>query len=211
MILTIEDLLSQEEVKSIRNYLKSAKFVDGKITAGYAASQVKYNQQLSDTEDLSEKVSRIMKNNILFNSFAIPDEIHSLIFSKTEIGGKYGTHIDNAFINDKRTDVSFTIFISDPEEYEGGCLSIENFGEYKLKSGDAVLYPSTTLHQVQEVISGTRFVCCGWVKSKVKNPIQREILYDLEAVKISLFSKYGKIDEFDLICKTHSNLIREWN
>lgn len=211
MILTIEDLLSHDEVKSIREYLDTAEFIDGKLTAGYAARQVKCNQQLSNIEELSKRVIKTLENNVLFRSFTIPDEIHSLIVSKTELGGKYGTHVDNVFINGKRTDVSFTIFLSNPEEYGDGYLSIENFGKYKLKAGDAILYPSTTLHEVEEVTSGTRFVCCGWITSKVKSASQREMLYDLEAVKLSLFSKYGKTDEFDLICKTHSNLMRQWN
>ena len=210
MILTIENLLNEDQLDYVSNYLQNSTFTDGKLTAGYAARMVKDNQQVKD-EDLSEYVRKILFDNSLFYSFTVPNIIHNLLFSKTDIGGKYGWHVDNAFIDGNRSDVSFTIFLNDPSDYEGGELEIDPFGKFKLNKGDAIVYPSTTLHQVCEVTQGTRYVCCGWVQSKVADSAKREVIYDLEAIKQSLFAQYGKTDEFDLACKTHSNLLRMWN
>lgn len=210
MILTIENLLNKDQLDYINNYLHNSVFTDGKLTAGYAARMVKENQQFK-SQSLSKYISEILFNNTLFYSFTTPNNIHNILFSKTEVHGKYGWHVDNAFINEQRSDVSFTIFLSNPSDYNGGDLEIDPFGKFKLNKGDAIVYPSTTLHQVCEVTQGTRYVCCGWVQSKVADASKREVLYDLEAIKQSLFAQYGKTDEFDLSCKTHSNLLRMWN
>lgn len=209
MIITIENLFSQTQLEYITNYIHKSPFIDGKLTAGYAARQVKENLQLTNSA-LTSLVTSILTDNTLFNAFAVPKLIHNVLFSKTELGGKYGAHVDNAFIDGNRSDISFTIFLSNPDEYDGGELEIDPFGKYKLNQGDMILYPSTTLHQVCEVTKGIRYACCGWITSIVADAGKREMLYDLEAVKQSLFVKEGKTDEFDLVCKTHSNLLRMW-
>lgn len=218
MYLTIEDLLDQNDLDKAKRILDEEDprwWEDGKTTAGAAASQVKINQQLNQFCPAYEKlvglVGHVLGKNLLFNSFAVPKKIHSFIFSKTTEGGQYGEHVDNAFINGRRTDISFTIFLNNPDEYDGGYLVSEEFEGLKLKAGDAVLYPSSTLHEVTEVTSGTRLVCCGWVESRIKDPSQRDLLFDLNSAKMSMLANQGKTEEFDLVCKSHNNLLRMWS
>lgn len=215
MYLTIENLLSDANLNKIHKTISDCEdWQDGKQTAGLAASTVKINQQLPiDCNSYTETIDIIgeeLKQNLLFNAFTSAKKIHSLIVSKTIEGGKYGEHVDNAFINGKRTDLSFTIFLNNPDEYEGGLLSSELFGGMKLKMGDAILYPSSTLHEVTEVTYGTRIVCCGWVESRIKDPAQRDLLFDLNAAKMALLANEGKTELFDLVCKSHNNLLRMW-
>lgn len=215
MFLTIENLLDEQTLKDIKTLIeKHGEWEDGKTTAGIAASQVKVNEQLKHTnvyDTICQVIKNALDNNYLFKVFTLPEEVHSFIVSKTTEGGRYGEHVDNAFINGKRTDLSFTIFLNDPKDYKGGSLSSDIFDEIKLNKGDAIVYPSSTLHEVTEVTFGTRVVCCGWITSKVKDPLQRNLLFDLNAAKMSILAKQGKTEEFDLVCKAHNNLLRMWS
>lgn len=216
MYLTIEDVLSTEDLNKINALLnETAQWQDGKETAGLAASTVKVNQQLDQQSDEYKNIRVIIEEslikNLLFNSFTVAKKIHSILVSKTNVGGKYGEHVDNAFINGKRTDLSFTIFLNNPRDYEGGILVSEIFDGIKLKAGDAIVYPSSTLHEVTEVTYGTRVVCCGWVESRVIDPAQRDLLFDLNAAKMTLLANEGKTEVFDLVCKSHNNLLRMWS
>ena len=125
----------------------------------------------------------------------------------------YGTHADNAMMGSWRSDVSFTLFLNQPTDYEGGELVIEGPDDeqaYKLSAGTAIVYPSSTLHRVNEVTAGQRLVVVGWVQSLIRDPAQRELLFDIDTVRRSLFAQYGKTTEFDLLSKSVSNLIRRW-
>jgi PKHD-type hydroxylase len=133
------------------------------------------------------------------------------MFTKSLQGMKYGRHIDNAFMSTGRADLSFTIFLNEKDRYSGGELLIEglNFeNKFKLDSGGIILYPSTYLHSVQEVISGERIVVVGWIESYVKSIEEREYLFDLDAGARTLLAKHGRSDELDLIFKSYSNLLR---
>jgi len=124
---------------------------------------------------------------------------------------KYGRHIDNAYMSSGRADLSFTIFLSKKNEYVGGELLIENLNlnnKFKLNSGEIIIYPSTSLHSVQEVVSGERLAFVGWIESYVKSIEEREYLFDLDAGARSLLAKHGRSDELDLIFKSYSNLLR---
>ena len=124
---------------------------------------------------------------------------------------KYGRHIDNAYMSSGRADLSFTIFLNNKESYEGGALSIESLNseeKFKLDAGEIIIYPSTFLHSVEEVITGERLVFIGWIESYVKSIEEREYLFDLDAAARSLLTKYGRSDEVDLIFKSYSNLLR---
>ena len=124
---------------------------------------------------------------------------------------KYGRHIDNPYMSSGRADLSFTIFLSSKENYKGGSLSIENFNSeeiFKLNAGEIILYPSTYLHSVEEVIDGERLVFIGWIESYIKSIEEREYLFDLDSAARSLLAKYGRCDEVDLIFKSYSNLLR---
>ncbi len=220
MIFTLDDIVTSEELEMFRTTLEQAEFIDGKTTAGWHAKLVKNNQQLNktttDAQLLRDQVQTILKRNALFQSAVLPKKVHSILFSCYQVGMAYGSHTDNALMGDQefwRADVSFTLFLSDPSTYTGGELVIENSDEercYKLKAGSMIVYPSSTLHRVETVTDGVRLAAVGWVQSLVRDPANREILFDLDTTRRSLFAQSGKTIEFDLISKTYTNLLRKW-
>lgn len=219
MIVCIAEVLSLDEVAQIRDGLAQAEFVPGETTAGWHAKLVKQNQQAAKqvaVEPLKAVVENALARNALFQAIAFPRMIHSLLFSRYGVGMSYGRHTDNALMggtNFYRSDVSFTVFLSGPEEYDGGELVVEGADSeqpYKLAAGCALVYPSTTLHRVEQVVRGDRTVAVGWVQSLVRDAAHREILFDLETVKRTLFAQTGKTPEFDLLTKTTANLLRQW-
>ncbi len=133
------------------------------------------------------------------------------MFSKSSKNMQYGRHIDNPFMSSGRSDLSFTISLSNKDMYEGGELVIETMNsekEFKLNIGEMIIYPSTYLHSVKKVKNGERLVCIGWIESYVKSIEEREYLFDLDAAAKSLLAKQGRSDELDLIFKSYSNLLR---
>ncbi len=220
MIFTIPDALTTQELDKILHILNEKDFVDGKTTAGWHAKLVKNNSQLkkqvSYGEDLKELVKKALKRNLAFNSAVKPKIIHSILFSRYEAGMSYGRHIDNALMGGQdflRSDVSLTLFLNSPSDYVGGELVIEGVDDerkVKLEAGSIIIYPSSTLHRVEKVTEGTRLVVVAWVQSLVRDPNQREILFDLDTARRSIFAREGKTLEFDLISKSHSNLLRKW-
>ena len=210
-------LLNLEEISLLKNNLEkdNSSWEDGKKTAGAHASKVKNNLQLNRESEFSKRYAGIITKRILsdplIKSFALPKKIHGTMFSKSIKGMKYGRHIDNAFMSSGRADLSFTIFLNSKDDYEGGELSIENLNsenKFKLDLGEIIIYPSTYLHSVEEVIEGERLAFIGWIESYVKSIEEREYLFDLDAGARSLLAKYGRSDELDLIFKSYSNLLR---
>ena len=210
-------LLNSEELKILQKNLDKTDSIweDGKQTAGKHAAKVKNNLQLRRDSDLSKNFSRLITkkilSNVLIKSFALPKSVHGTIFSKSAKGMKYGRHIDNAYMSSGRADLSFTIFLSCKDSYDGGSLLIENLNseeKFKLNAGEIIIYPSTYLHSVEEVINGERLVFIGWIESYVKSIEEREYLFDLDAAARSLLAKYGRSNEVDLIFKSYSNLLR---
>ncbi|NEQ30860.1 MAG: Fe2+-dependent dioxygenase [Leptolyngbya sp. SIO4C5] len=215
MIFRIPDILSADELQQIQTQLVEAEFVDGKLTAGWYAKQVKHNQQVrsEQAKDLKEQIRAALNRHPLFQAAVRPKRIHNLLFSRYEAGMSYGRHADNALMGQWRSDVSFTLFLSSPAAYEGGELAIEGADDeqsYKLPAGSALFYPASTLHRVDPVTQGTRLVAVGWVQSLVRDPAKRELLFDLDTVRRSLFAREGKSDEFDLLSKSVANLLRRW-
>ncbi|MBW4622096.1 MAG: Fe2+-dependent dioxygenase [Cyanosarcina radialis HA8281-LM2] len=220
MIFSIDDVLTSEELKFVVNSLNESDFVDGKITAGWHAKLVKNNTQISSQigylQELRSLVETALERHPLFKSAVQPKIIHSIQFSRYEPGMSYGTHVDNALMGDRefwRSDVSFTIFLSSSSSFTGGELVIEcsdGDRDYKLEAGSAIVYPSSTLHRVETVTDGIRLAAVGWVQSLVRDPNQREILFDLDTARRSIFAKEGKTIEFDLISKSYANLLRQW-
>ena len=213
----IHELLNSEELEILRKNLdkEDSFWEDGKKTAGKHAAEVKNNLQLKRDINLSKKLSKLIIKKILSNdlikSFSLPKKIHGTMFSKSTSGMKYGSHIDNAYMSSGRADLSFTIFLNYKDNYDGGALLIESFNseeKFKLDAGEIIIYPSTFLHSVEEVIAGERLVFIGWIESYVKSIEEREYLFDLDAAARSLLSKYGRSDEVDLIFKSYSNLLR---
>jgi len=218
MQFKIPNLLSPQELQQVKDGLASAKFLDGKLTAGWHAKQVKNNEQIArdSAKDLRRTVEQAFLRHPLFQAGARPRSFHSLLFSRYQAGMSYGRHTDNAFMGGSgfhRADLSLTLFLNDPSDYEGGELIIEgadNEQQYKLPCNTAFVYPSSSLHRVAEVTAGQRLVAVGWVQSLIRDPAEREILFDLETARRSLFAKSGKGDEFDLISKSLANLLRKW-
>lgn len=220
MIAIIDNIFTPKELQAILTHFDRADFIDGKKTAGWHAKLVKNNMQLKSnaagTQELRKQVRDALSRNRLFQALAQPKIVHSLLFSHYEVGMSYGTHVDNALMGKGefwRSDLSFTLFLCDPEGYEGGELVIEaSDGDraYKLPLGSALIYPSSTLHRVNPVTAGVRLAAVGWVQSLVRDPHKREILFDLDTARRSLFAKGGKTLEFDLISKSYANLLRQW-
>ena len=210
-------LLIQEEIEALIKNLnnKNTLWEDGKKTAGSHASKVKNNLQLNRESEISKKLSHLIKKKILssplIKSFALPKIIHGIMFTKSLNSMHYGRHIDNPFMSSGRSDLSFTISLTDKSKYEGGELIIEEMNtekEFKLNKGEIIIYPSTYLHSVKEIKNGERIVCVGWIESYVKSIEQREYLFDLDAGARGLLTKNGRSDELDLIFKSYSNLLR---
>lgn len=220
MIFSIPNLLTPEELLEINTILKPAEFVDGKLTAGWHAKLVKNNQQLKQgtiqVTQLQEKIINALNCNFLFQTAIRPKAIHSLLFSRYQVGMFYDRHVDNALMGSStlyRSDVSFTLFLNPPSTYQGGELVIEGADDekaYKLEAGTAIVYPSTTLHRVEQVTEGNRLVVVGWVQSLIREASEREILFDLETARRSIFAREGKTPEFDLLSKSIANLLRKW-
>ena len=210
-------LLNAEEMHIIKKELEKENlgWEDGKNTAGSHASKVKNNLQLKRKSDLSRKLSLLVKQKILnddlIKSFTLPKNIHGIMFTKSLKGMSYGRHIDNPYMSSGRADLSFTIFLSEKNKYDGGELVVENLtseSKFKLNKGEIIIYPATYLHSVKEVLEGERIVCVGWIESYVKSIEEREYLFDLDAGARSLLAKYGRSEELDLIFKSYSNLLR---
>ena len=210
-------LLIKDEIETINNNLKSQHdyWEDGKKTAGIYASKVKNNLQLNRNSELSKKYAELIKKKILSNplikSFVLPKIIHGIMFTKSLKNMSYGRHIDNPFMSSGRSDLSFTISLTDKDSYQGGELVIETMNsekEFKPDVGEIVIYPSTFLHSVKEVTKGERIVCVGWIESYVKSIQEREYLFDLDAGAKALLAKHGRSQELDLIFKSYSNLLR---
>ena len=210
-------LLNPEELKLLKINLEKQDLLweDGKKTAGSHAAIVKNNLQLGRNTEFSKKYSELIIKKILrddlIKSFALPKKIHGTMFTKSKKGMKYGRHIDNGFMSTGRADLSFTLFINKVDEYEGGELIIEDINtenKFKLNEGEIIIYPSTYLHSVQEVLSGERLVYIGWIESYIKSIEIREYLFDLDAGAKGILAKHGNSNELDLIFKSYTNFLR---
>jgi len=224
MILHIPNVLSEEQIKECRKLLDEANWIDGKTTAGDQAKQVKNNQQLKEkdklTQYLREMVTDALRCNPLFISAALPNHIISPFFNRYENSGDYGNHVDNSILYDTqmnknyRTDISCSLFFTDPEEYEGGEMVIEDtYGthEVKLPAGDLILYPSTSLHRVEPVTKGVRMVSFMWVQSMIRSAWKRSILFELDNNIQSLRLKYGETQEAVNFSIHYHKLMQEWS
>jgi PKHD-type hydroxylase len=215
MQIVIGNLLSADEIDLIRATLAQATFVDGRETAGIAARLVKNNRQASDRK--TETVRKLVEERILAHEvFAMavrPKALTPVMFSRYEPGMQYGSHVDDPLMQGLRTDVSFTLFLSEPDSYAGGELVIEGAsGEdsVKLAAGSLIAYPSTALHRVAAVTRGERLAAVGWARSYVRDGARRELLFELDTARRQLFKREGKSAEYDLVSKSLANLLRMW-
>jgi PKHD-type hydroxylase len=207
------DILDPARIIAIRDQLKT--FEHGGQTAGWHAKDVKNNEQAEGAD--SEAVRKLVETTLLahpvFKAAAQPKLIIKTLVSRYKPGMSYGTHVDEPLMAGIRTDLSFTLFLSDPKTYDGGALVIDGSdgeNEVKLPAGSLVLYPTTTLHRVQEVTRGERLAVVGWVRSFIRNAEDREILFDLENVVVSLRSNNADRALLDHTLKIRANLLRKW-
>jgi len=217
MILVIPDVLDADTVKQVRAKLTTIKFVDGSETAGEVARKVKNNLQADmsspDYTQLNNSLLPIIANNSTFESACLPMKFTRLRFSRYRDSMAYGAHIDAPMMGEIRSDISFTLFLADPGEYDGGELVMQEPGgerAFKLQPGHTIAYPSTTLHRVAPVRRGERLVAFGWAQSLVRDAAHRETLFDLHEARTSLIARGGREREADLVGKSRSNLLRMW-
>ncbi|MBD1939037.1 Fe2+-dependent dioxygenase [Microcoleus sp. FACHB-68] len=220
MICCIGNVLTPEELNWITSQLENGEFIDGKLTAGVAAP-LKHNLQLKADTNLARELNKVVIQALWraqpFEMAARPKFIRPAMFSRYEPAMKYGTHVDQAIMRDHnyvmRSDLSVTLFLSPASSYTGGELVIESpHGEqaFKLDAGALVVYPSTSLHRVETVTQGIRLAAVTWVQSLIRDAHQREILFEIDTARQSIFAKEGKTPEFDSLCKAFTNLIRLW-
>jgi PKHD-type hydroxylase len=219
MRFQLDHLLDPADLEELRQELLSpaADWRPGDATAGWHARGVKHNRQLDRASSLHQRLAaRVIESLLaqpLLQAAVLPVRLHGLLFSRCGPGESYGRHVDNAFMADGRADVSFTLFLSDPGTYGGGALMLESpAGEeaVRLEAGSAIVYPSTLLHRVEPVSKGERLVAVGWFESRVRDAERRELLFDLDTARRSLFQREGKSEVFDLISRSYSNLLRRW-
>jgi len=217
VILCIADVLKASEIDTAREILAGVDFVDGTATAGPIAGGVKRNEEAAADDEAVGRLTRMTANalfqNGLFQLAVLPKTITTIIFSRYGEGMAYGSHVDAPTIGGARADVSFTLFLNDMADYDGGELAIEDTqGEQlvKLPPGEMITYPSTSLHRVTPVTRGVRLCAVGWVRSLIREPAAREILYDLEMTRNAIYQKNGPGREVDLLMKSILNLQRRW-
>ena len=231
MLMCIADVLNTSEIEHTLSQLGKAQFVDGKLTAGWHAKLVKHNLQAQAGKSnllpvLQQQFEQALRRHPVFDMAVRPKTIRPALFSRYEPGMSYGTHVDNAVMalddagvathpkqDRMRSDVSLTLFLSDPATYTGGELVIESTqGEqaFKLPAGAMVIYPSSTLHRVEPVTQGVRLAAVTWVQSLVRDMADREILFDLDTARKAVFAQHSKTAEFDLLSKSLANLLRKW-
>jgi PKHD-type hydroxylase len=217
VILCIGGVLDADRLARVLQLLGRGHFVDGRATSRYAAQVVKNNLQLAQTcatyAEVCELVVAKVRANPTFRMAALPRKVRPPLISRSEPGMGYGRHVDNSIMGTPpaRADLSYTLFLSAPTDYEGGELVIEDtLGEhsFKLEAGSLVLYPATYLHRVETVRSGLRLVAVGWVQSLCRAASHREILFDLQCAMRTEFDQRGKTAQFDLLSKSYSNLLR---
>jgi len=221
MFLVLPKLLSADALKTADAVLSKATYVDGSATAGAGAAQIKNNLQLDRTKNkdatkLDELILHALQKNIPFQSAAIPKRVRQPIYSKYTEGMSYGTHVDNPFMGGQslmRTDLSMTLFLSEPDTYQGGELMIRTeTGEARIKlpKGDAIVYSTGALHGVNTVTAGTRLAAVTWVQSIIADPYRRQMVGELDVVCQSLGQKLPGSEELHILRRTYGNLVRLW-
>lgn len=224
MLIRIPQVLSADEVLEIRRLLSSGDWVDGRKTAGAQALHAKLNEQLSQEGELARalqaRVLQALNHSALFFSATLPKRIYPPQFNR--YGGHsntYGKHVDGAVMYVKgtgervRSDVSCTLFLSQPEEYEGGELVVDDtYGSQRIKlaAGDLVIYPSTSVHRVDPVTSGHRVASFFWVESMVRSDEQRRLLFDMDMALLTLRQTHGESESAVSLTGTYHNLLRMW-
>ena len=224
MLLTIADLLSKAQVAQCRAALDQAEWVDGNVTSGPQSALAKNNQQIPEGSPVAREVGDLIQDALgaspLFIAAALPLKVFPPLFNRYDSGQAFGTHVDNAIRHLRgtnfriRSDLSATLFLSEPEEYDGGELTVEDtYGvqRVKLAAGDLVLYPSTSLHHVTPVTRGARVSSFFWIQSMVRDDGQRTMLFQMDAAIQQLVVELGNADARVIsLTGVYHNLLRRW-
>lgn len=224
MLVVAENVLTPEEVAHCRAVLERSQWVDGKVTAGAQSAKAKHNLQIPETSDegraLGDVVLRALGRNPVFNAAVLPLKVFPPLFNRYDVGMGFGAHVDNAIRYTAgagariRTDVSTTLFLTEPEDYDGGELVIQaTYGEQAIKprAGSAVIYSATTLHRVEPITRGSRWASFFWSQSMVKDEGERELLYGLDQSVQEARTSLG--DDHPTVLRltaTYHNLVRRW-
>lgn len=225
MLISIEKVLPAPALADLRAALSSADapWVDGRITAGYQGAAVKFNQQIDDASALASQWRRVvvaaLERHPGFISATLPNALYPPMFNRYGEGMTFGPHVDGSIRIDPvsgrklRTDVSATLFLSDPQDYDGGELRIhDQYGAHAVKgaAGDLVVYPATSLHQVAPITRGVRLACVFWVQSLVRDDAQRALLFDMDTAIQRLNQQAADEPARQLLVGCYHNLLRQW-
>ncbi|WP_213305504.1 Fe2+-dependent dioxygenase [Paraburkholderia sacchari] len=225
MLIHVPNVLTPEQVRALRERLDHAgdAWVDGRATAGWSGAPVKHNRQIAEhtplARDLGDVVLAAIERNPLFISAALPNQVYPPLFNRYEGGMTFGSHVDGAVRvlpngMKLRTDVSVTLFLSSPDEYEGGELVVEDtYGvqEVKLPAGDMIVYPATSLHQVRPVTRGARVASFFWVQSLVRDDTKRALLFDMDTAIQRLNANDADAGARRSLVGCYHNLLRLWS
>jgi PKHD-type hydroxylase len=223
MLLRIPNVLSADELARCRAALAVAAWQDGRATAGHQSARVKSNQQLIETDPVARQfgdmILAALERVPLFVSAALPLKVVPPLFNRYENGGAYGTHIDGAIWqiggtrHRVRTDLSATVFLSSPEDYDGGELTVEDtYGAHRVKlpAGDLILYPGTSLHHVAPVTRGSRLAAFFWIQSMIRDDAQRTLLFDLDTSIRQVREALPEHPSAVQLTNVYHNLLRQW-
>ena len=221
MLITIENVLDQARLTTVHKMLEKARFVDGKLSAGMAAKRVKNNEEISADDERLQQLNNIVMGSLtthpVYQSAALPLRIATPFYARYGKGMTYGDHVDDPVMGPMhqryRSDVSTTVFLNEPDNYEGGELVINtSFGQQKLKlpAGYAVVYPSSRLHHVAPVTAGERIVAVTWAQSMVRDPAKRELLHELNQAREALLKADSESMEARKVDVSYVNLVRMW-
>ncbi len=222
MLLAIKKVLNEQQLSVVQKLLENAQFVDGKLSAGKEAKAVKNNEELASQSPLHQQLNQIVMNSLVQNEeyqrATLPSKVSTPFYARYTQGMNYGFHVDNPlmgpFGQQYRSDVSTTVFLNAKDAYQGGEITIQTaFGEQKIKldAGDAIVYPSSSLHKVDEITAGERLVAVVWAQSMVKDAQKRELLYELSGARESLLEKQPEAEETRHVSNVYSNLVRRWS
>lgn len=223
MMVHIPGVLAPEQVARCREVMERAAWVDGKITAGHQSAQVKDNLQLPEdspeARELGDMVLRALARNAMFTSAVLPKQVFPPLFNRYDVGMTFGAHVDNAVRSHPqqpvriRTDVSATLFITAPEDCDGGELVVEDtYGAHavKLPAGDMIVYPATSLHRVNPVTRGTRIGSFFWTQSMIRDDAQRAMMFDLDMSIMRLTQDHPGHPSLVSLTALYHNLLRQW-
>lgn len=221
MLLVIPAVLEPARLREVRTLLAQGRFVDGRLSAGATAAQVKHNQELQPDAPQIARLNQLVMGSLvqhpLYQAAAMPYRVATPYYVRYTRGMSYGDHVDDPVMGPPggqyRSDISTSVFLSAPDEYQGGDLVIRTaYGEESLKprAGDAVIYPSSSLHHINEVTDGERLVAVTWAQSMLRNPQRREVLYQLYQARESLRLSQPGSDVATQVDHAYVNLVRMW-